>query len=142
MVPDIIMQFNEAAWSKHCKDYKSYKTWLSERNEQRWIDVKAHGQKIDGKNMLHMQRLMNMAMDIANGKGIITRRPEAQELIKIRKGEVSLQELLDTAKSKLELIGKAFESSGLPDNVDHDECVKVMQEVKNSFYAEILQNKV
>jgi len=68
------ISYNKDAYSQHCRDYKSYQTWLDNRNEARWVDVKSHGQKIDGKNMMHCRRLMDMAREIAEGKGIIVRR--------------------------------------------------------------------
>ena len=63
---------------------------MKERNEARWVDVKSHGQKIDGKNMMHCRRLMDMAREIGEGKGINVRRENADYLISIRKGEVDL----------------------------------------------------
>jgi hypothetical protein len=40
-----------------------YQEWLQKRNLQRWVDVKSHDQKIDGKNMMHCYRLVQMARD-------------------------------------------------------------------------------
>jgi uncharacterized protein len=131
--PIAIMQFNESAWSIHCDEYKSYQVWLSERNESRWVDVKGHGQKIDGKNMLHMQRLINMAEDIANGKGVISRRPEAKELLKIRKGEISLQELLDNAKTNLQTVKDIFDKSNLPEAPDSDFFLTANEIIRKAF---------
>lgn len=37
---------------------------LAERNTQRYVDIQNHGQKIDGKNMLHCIRLLQCANDI------------------------------------------------------------------------------
>ena len=110
--------YNKDAYTQHCNDYKSYQTWLNERNESRWVDVESHGQKIDGKNMMHCKRLMQMSREIAEGKGIIVRRENAKELISIRKGEVDLQTLIDNVESEIVEIDKLFKESNLPDNVD------------------------
>ncbi len=115
--PIATMHFNKDAWSVHCAEYKSYQVWLNERNEARFVDVKNHGQKIDSKNMMHMQRLLNMATDISEGKGIIARRPEAAELLKIRRGDISLEELLETSQSKINDIEIKFKNSDLPDDI-------------------------
>lgn len=124
--------YNKDAYTQHCKDYKSYQEWLDNRNEQRWIDVKSHGQKIDGKNMMHCRRLLEMAREIGEGKGVIVRRPNAQELIAIRKGEVDLQSLIDHAESELQSIDELFANSNLPDSVDprivHELLVKIRME--------------
>lgn len=125
-VPISVLMFNESAWMLHCDEYRSYQDFLNNRNEARWVDVKGHDQKIDGKNMLHMQRLINMATDIALGKGIISRRPEAVELLKIRKGEVSLQELLDTCDNKLKDLKTLYDSNfNLPEEVEPGLCNKL-----------------
>jgi hypothetical protein len=91
---------------------------LSERNEQRWIDVKSHDQKIDGKNMMHCRRLMDMAREIAEGKGIIVRRPNAQELIDIRQGKIDLQTLIDHVESEIKEVDILYKNSTLPESVD------------------------
>jgi hypothetical protein len=73
---------------------------LEKRNVARWTEVKGHNQSIDSKNMLHCQRLLDMAIEIAEGKGIIVRRPNADELLKIRRGEVDLTTLIEQEKIK------------------------------------------
>jgi predicted nucleotidyltransferase len=125
--------YNKDAYTQHCNDYKSYQTWLNERNEARWVDVKSHGQKIDGKNMMHCKRLIQMAREIAEGKGIIVRRENAKELISIRKGEVDLQTLIDNVESEIVEIDKLFKESNLPDSVDinftHELIVKIRKQL-------------
>jgi hypothetical protein len=125
--------YNKDAYTQHCNDYKSYQTWLNERNESRWVDVKSHGQKIDGKNMMHCKRLIQMAHEIAEGKGIIVRRENAKELISIRKGEVDLQTLIDNVESEIVEIDKLFKESNLPDSVDinftHELIVKIRKQL-------------
>ena len=93
--PICVVTYNKDGYTQHCNDYKSYQTWLEQRNEARWVDVQSHGQKIDGKNMMHCMRLIQMSREIAEGKGIVVRRPNAKELISIRKGEIDLQTLID-----------------------------------------------
>ena len=131
--PIAVFTYNKDGYSQHCKDYNSYQTWLEERNEARWVDVKGHGQKIDGKNMMHCVRLTEMSREIAEGKGIIVRRPNTKELISIRKGEVDLQTLIDHVEQEMQEIDEIFKNSNLPDSVDdkliHDLIVKIRKEV-------------
>jgi hypothetical protein len=82
------------------KDYRVSRM-VTERNLQRWVDVKSHDQKIDGKNMMHCYRLVQMAREIAEGKGVIVRRENAAELISIRRGELDLQTLIDFVESEI-----------------------------------------
>ena len=131
--PICVITYNKDGYTQHCNDYKSYQTWLEQRNESRWVDVKSHGQKIDGKNMLHCKRLMEMAKEIAKGEGIIVRRPNAKELIAIRKGEVDLQTLIDNVEKEIIEVDKLFDNSSLPDNIDieliHNLIVKIRKQI-------------
>ena len=131
--PICVVTYNKDGYTQHCNDYKSYQTWLEQRNEARWVDVQSHGQKIDGKNMMHCMRLIQMSREIAEGKGIIVRRPNAKELISIRKGEVDLQTLIDKVEREIIEIDKLFEESSLPDMVDnkliHNLIVKIRKEI-------------
>lgn len=126
--------YNKDAYTQHCKDYKSYQEWLDNRNEQRWIDVKSHGQKIDGKNMMHCRRLLEMAREIGEGKGVIVRRPNADELIAIRKGEIDLQSLIDHAESELHSIDELFANSNLPDSVDPKIVHELLVKIRKEYY--------
>lgn len=131
--PICVITYNKDGYTQHCNDYKSYQTWLEQRNEARWVDVKSHGQKIDGKNMLHCKRLIEMAREIGEGKGIIVRRPNAKDLISIRKGEVDLQTLIDTVEKEIIEIDKLFNNSTLPDSIDanfiNDLIVKIRKQI-------------
>lgn len=108
------MSYNKDGYIEHCKDYLSYQTWLKNRNTQRYVDVNEHGQKIDGKNLLHCRRLLDMAMEIATQGTINVRRPNADYLLRIRRGEVPLQEIIDKAQEDINGLDALFANSGLP----------------------------
>lgn len=129
------ISYNKDGYSQHCKDYLSYQEWLEKRNESRWIDVKSHGQKIDGKNMLHCKRLIEMAREIAEGKGINVRRPNAKDLIAIRKGEVDLQTLIDSVEKDIIIIDNLFENSNLPDYVDNELITNLIIKIRKQIYT-------
>jgi predicted nucleotidyltransferase len=132
--PICVITYNKDGYTQHCNDYKSYQTWLEQRNESRWVDVKSHGQKIDGKNMLHCKRLMEMAKEIAEGKGINVRRPNANELIAIRKGEVDLQTLIDNVEKEIIEIDKLFANSELPDSIDTEFINNLIVKIRKQIY--------
>lgn len=113
-----IIQYDLDGFQRHCREYNQYQTWLKERNEQRYVDVNNHGQKIDGKNMMHCMRLIETARDIAEKENLIVERPNASELLKIRRGEYNLQELIDKSDQYFEEIEQAFNNSDLPDSID------------------------
>ena len=126
--------YNKDGYTQHCNDYKSYQTWLEQRNESRWVDVQSHGQKIDGKNMMHCMRLIQMSREIAEGKGIVVRRPNAEELISIRRGEVDLQTLIDIVEKEIVEIDKLYEDSNLPEKIDSDFINKLITNIRKKIY--------
>lgn len=128
--------YNEDGYAQHCKDYKRYKEWLDKRNTTRWTDVKEHGQAIDGKNMLHCRRLLDMAKEIAEGKGINVRRPNAKELLDIRKGKVKLQDLIDHANEEIAQIDQLFTNSSLPDKIDYEMIHNLLVKTRKMVYKE------
>ena len=126
--------YNQDGYSEHCKDFKSYEDWLANKNESRWVDVKSHGQKIDGKNMMHSKRLMSMAREIAEGKGINVRRDDAEYLISIRKGEIDLQTLIDEVEKEIVEIDELFANSNLPDSVDQKFVNDLLIKIRKNIY--------
>ena len=128
------LSYNKDGYHKHCIDYKRYQTWLENRNENRWVEIAGHGQSIDGKNMMHFMRLIYIAREIAQGKGINIRRHDAQDLLKIRKGEVSLQELFDKSDEILNEMKLLFQTSNLPDEVSQEFIHNLLVDIRKKFY--------
>jgi uncharacterized protein len=126
--------YNKDGYTMHCKDYKEYQEWLDNRNEARWVDVQSHGQKIDGKNLLHLVRLLKMSREIIEGKGIIVRRKDSDELLKIRRGEVNLESIINWSKEEIDKIDFLFRDSNLPDRVDSDFINKLIINIRKKIY--------
>ncbi len=133
--PICTIVYNKDGYSEHCKDFREYSEWLDKRNLQRWVDVKSHGQQIDGKNMMHCRRLVDMAREIAEGKGIQVKRQNAEELLSIRRGEVDLQTLIDYVESEIKEIDELFQTSNLPDGVDQNLINTLLVKIRKIVYG-------
>jgi uncharacterized protein len=131
MTPATIVYYNKDGYSMHCKDYREYETWLENRNTQRYVDIKGHNQKIDGKNLLHCRRLLDMAMEIATEKTINVRRPNADYLLSIRRGEVELDTIIEQAELDLEKLAALFAHSELPTHCDLDFVNDLLLQVRH-----------
>lgn len=132
--PIINFTYNKDGYTAHCKDYKSYQEWLVNRNEARYVDTKSHGQKIDGKNMMHCIRLIRMAKEIGLGQGINVRRADADELLSIRRGEVDLDQLITIADSEIKEMDEIFNNSGLPDEIKPELVNELLISIRRKFY--------
>lgn len=125
-----IVQYDLDGFQAHCREYNQYQTWLKERNEQRYVDVEGHGQKIDGKNMMHCYRLIQMAKEIVTEHKIIVERPNAQELLDIRYGKYDLQSLIDKADDEIQLIEELYKNSDLPNKVDKEKINQILIDIR------------
>lgn len=128
------MTFNKDAYSSHCKDYKEYQDWLQNRNLTREVETSNHGQKIDGKNLMHTRRLLDMALDALQTGKIIVRRPNSDYLISIRKGAVNLSELIEKAEADLLILNDLRGTSTLPDSLDMEFVHDLLFNIRKSFH--------
>ena len=127
--------YNKDGYTMHCKDYKEYQEWLENRNEARYVETQEHGQRIDGKNMMHCMRLIRMAQEIGRGEGIQVRRADAQELLAIRRGEVDLDNLIQMADQAIEEMDNIFDNSNLPNKVDPKLVNDLLVKIRKEFYG-------
>lgn len=133
--PECILAFNKDGYSKYCKDYREYWEWVEKRNPERYKNVLEHGKNYDGKNLLHCHRLLDMAIEIGQEKGIIVRRPNREQLLAIRKGEYEYDALVSEAEGKIKIMDEAFAKSGLPEEVDMNFVDKLLIRIRREFYA-------
>ena len=125
-----LMTYNVNGYQSHCKVYKSYKEWLKNRNTARYVDIETHGQSYDGKNLLHVRRLLDMSIEMANGEGIIVRRPNAKALLDIRKGNINLEELYKQVELDLKLMDVAFDASDLPEKIEDGLLERILTNIR------------
>ena len=136
-----ILFFHKDAYSTHCKDYKNYEEWLEKRNTQRYVDVEGHGQKIDGKNILHCVRIVETAMEIPTQKTINIFRPNREYLIEIRKGKYDLATLQAKAEEDILIMDKLFRDSDLPDKFKHQNVIdSFIMDVRKFYYEDTIRN--
>lgn len=125
-----VMSYNKDGYTMHCKDYKEYQVWLKSRNTARYVDLAGHDQKIDGKNLLHCRRLLDMAIEIAYDKNVTVKRPNADYLLKIRKGQIPLDEIIEQAEKDIEGLDAVYDASDLPTSVDMDFINELLLEIR------------
>lgn len=133
--PLAVMSFNKDGYSIYCKDYKEYWEWVEARNEERYKNTISHGKNYDSKNMMHVFRLLNMAEEIARFKQVNVRRPEREELLKIRAGEYLYEDLVKQAEDKIGAINALFEKSDLPEAPDAPLAENLLVSIREKLYS-------
>jgi hypothetical protein len=135
MISEFVMYFNKEGYSSYCKDYKEYFEWVEKRNPERYNDNMGHGGNYDGKNLAHCHRLLDMAIEIGEGKGINVRRNNREELLSIRKGEWDYDKLVEDAENKIKKMDAVFESSNLPKSIDRDFLNELLLKIRKEYYG-------
>jgi len=116
---DVVSSLNaEKKYRAAMKHWESYETWQAERNEARAALEREHG--YDTKHAMHLIRLMRMGLEVLERGDLIVRRPDAAELIAIRDGALSFDELMAAAEDLQQQMELAARRARLPADVDRD----------------------
>lgn len=124
------ISYNATGYTKHCIDYKNYHKWLNERNPDRYENNK--GKLYDRKNVCHAFRLLNMAIEIAEGKGMLVNRRDIDRdfLLDIKHGNRTYEEVMELLEEKKKVMDEAFKNSIIPLYPDKDKVNDIMLEIR------------
>ncbi|WP_294892900.1 nucleotidyltransferase domain-containing protein [uncultured Gilliamella sp.] len=128
------LSFNRDGFSSHCRDYKAYWQWVANRNQQRYKNNIENGNDFDAKNMMHTIRLLQVAYEIMTKGTITNKRPNRDELLAIKQGKLSYDEIMQLAESLLAKIETASLSSRLPDQPNRQKALAVLLTMRNHLY--------
>lgn len=134
--PKTLLYFNKDGYSKYCKEYKEYWSWVKHRNEERYQNTQSHGKNYDAKNMMHVFRLLEMAIEIAKEKVVNVERPNRKFLLEIKNGKYEYEELLSMAQELQKEMELVFASSTLPEKPDMEFINRLTFQIRNKFYQE------
>ncbi len=134
------LYFNQDGYVKYCRDYKEYWDWVGKRNEFRYQNNIEHGKNYDSKNMMHTFRLLDMAIEILTTGEINIKRPNREELLSIRRGEWSYDELIQKAEQKMSAVEKAYKISTLPKAPEKTIVEQLLVDVRKAVYDETNEN--
>lgn len=131
--PKFIIKVCEAEYKQAKKTWKDYWTWKRERNPIRHQLEVDYG--FDTKHAGHIVRLMRMGEEILSEGKVKVMRPDVEELLSIRNGSWSYDELLEWAEEKDNLVRNVlYKSSHLPKTVDLNLASKVLMETQDMYW--------
>jgi uncharacterized protein len=131
---EALMYFNRNGYSTYCKEYREYWDWVDKRNDDRYENTKSHGKNYDSKNMMHVFRLLEMAIEIGKEKKVNVKRPNRDFLLNIKAGKYEYEELLKMADLKQTEMESAFEQSSLPETPDLELINDLTFRLRDEFY--------
>lgn len=119
----------EQRYQTKLREWQQYQKWKRERNVKRAALEAKYG--YDCKHAMHLVRLMRMCKEILEEGVVRVRRPDADELLAIRNGEWSYDELIEWANNQEKVIENAYVNSNLPEKTDIEKlnklCVKLVE---------------
>jgi hypothetical protein len=105
-------------------------TFIDIKNQKRRDRVAKFG--FDTKNAMHLVRILRMGKEILSGKGVVVRRPDAQELLGILNGDWPLEDIqtwASVAESEIESILKKSPLPAEPDKAAIEKlCIEMIQD--------------
>lgn len=124
----------ERGYKGRMEEWRQYQEWVKTRNPTRASLEAEHG--YDTKHAMHLVRLLRMGEEILRGKGVVVKRPDAQELLGIRNGDWSYEDLLEYAETKLEVLDNLYHTStavpAAPNRVALDAlCLELCEEASH-----------
>jgi predicted nucleotidyltransferase len=94
------------------RDWSNYKDWEKERNQVRAeLEAKYH---YDTKHGMHLVRLYRQCIELLRDGKLNVKRPDAQELLEIRNGAWSFDQLISWADEQDKIIDDLYKTSTLP----------------------------
>lgn len=97
--------------------WNSFQKWKTERNPARAELEAKHG--FDTKHAAHLIRLSRMAVEILRDKRLNVFREDAEELLKIRRGEWSFEKLEEEFRTLETQVTELSKTTTLPRSPDH-----------------------
>lgn len=127
--PICFIAYNQDAYSQHCRSYAEYQRWVKERNPQRYLSNL--DKNYDSKNMMHMFRLIHMASEIAEGRGVILERTEDRQfLLDVRNHRYEYDELMAMLEKDADRMNSLMASSTIRDRIDTDFVNDLMIQIR------------
>jgi len=133
-LPLMIVKFNKDVYKKAKEDHTQYWTWKNNRNETRSELEEEHG--YDTKHAMHLVRLMRMGVEALRDGVIVVKRPDAQELLAIRNGAWTYDQLLAYAEEMDNDIKEVwYKKTDLPKKPDIKFAAQLVMEVQDLVWS-------
>lgn len=133
VTPSLIVKFNRKEFEENNENRKHYHEWKKNRNSKRSELESKNG--YDTKHAMHVVRLLRTAQEALESGEVHVRRPDAEELLAIRNGAWSYDEMMEYFKEKEVYIREtAVKNSVLRKKADTKLAAKVMEELYEMYW--------
>jgi uncharacterized protein len=127
-----IATFDRDAYEHDKNDWQGYWDWNTNRNKVRHRLEKEHG--FDTKHASHLIRLLRMGSEILNDGVVNVYRPDAEELLDIRRGKYSYDEIIKMSDGLMADIETSYETTKLRRHVDNKMVSKIILNMYEMYW--------
>lgn len=126
-----LLIYNQNEYEKALQQHKKYVDWVTNRNNERWIDQEKGLVDFDCKNMCHCIRLLISGENIlANGFPLVRFEGEQRDyLMKIRRGEFKYEELMAEVEKRMAKLEELYKTSTIPHFVNVNKIEELYREL-------------
>ena len=132
--PICFISYNQSGYSSHCRQYVEYQTWLKERNPKRYesnLD-----KNYDSKNIMHCFRLMHMASEVAEGKGMNLQRTwDRQFLMDVRNHKFDYEEIIERLEEEKMHMNQLMKKSTIQEFIDANFVNQLMIDIRQKQFC-------
>ena len=127
--PILIVKFNKKEYDENSDNRKSYHKWKANRNDSRKVLESQFG--YDTKHAMHVVRLLRTAEEALLTGEVNVKRPDAEELLAIRNGAWSYDELMEYFNDKsTEIRESIMKKSVLPKKANPKLATKIIVDLR------------
>tara|TARA_R100001244_G_scaffold25113_5_gene25728 strand:- start:13508 stop:14422 length:915 start_codon:yes stop_codon:yes gene_type:complete len=127
---------SERQFKTALRAWNQYQGWKKDRNPKRAVLEASFG--YDTKHAMHLVRLLRMGEEILTQGKVIVERPDAEELLDIRRGKWTYDQLMENVEPMKNRLDKIFEtkSYSIPDRADINALSDLCAELHERFWHE------
>jgi hypothetical protein len=129
-----LLFFAKDEFTNALDQYKKWKSWKTNRNIDRHELEEKY--KMDTKHASHLVRLLRMGYEILTEGKVLIKRPDAKELLDIRNGKWTYDELIAYAENMDNVVlEEAYKNTKLPRSVDKEFVNRILVETYERFWS-------
>lgn len=129
-VPVMIIRFNKEHYRAAKEKHEQYWEWKKNRNATRSELEEQFG--YDTKHAMHLVRLLRMGVEALRDEEIVVKRPDAEELLAIRNGSMTYEEIVAYAEDMDKEVREVwYKKTKLPKKPDLKFAAGLLMEVQD-----------
>ena len=135
-VPIMILRWNKEDYNVAKQRHEQYWSWKTNRNIARGVLEQEFG--YDTKHAMHLVRLLRMGEEAMSTGQIIVKRPDAEELLAIRSGAWTYEEIVDYAtEMDIRVRETLYRTSDLPKKPDIKFAANLLMDLQDMVWSSV-----